>query len=51
MKANTNPSAVELKAETEEESSGVKAITKPSGAELWKDITEAEDCSASTGCT
>ena len=52
MKAKTNPSAVELKAETEEEDClGVKAMTKPSGAELRNDLTEAEDCSASTAST
>jgi len=43
---------VELKADTEEEdSSGVKAITKPSGVELRYEWTEAEDCSATTGST
>ena len=42
---------MELKAETEDDSSGVKAMMKPSGAELTYEGTEAEDCSASTGST
>lgn len=47
-----NPSAVELKADTEEDSSSsLKAITKPSGVELTNDITEVEDCSTTTGST
>lgn len=49
-KYRDKPSACELGVdETEDDSSGVKAITNPSGYELKNEGTEAEETSTTTG--